>query len=128
VAQIDTLEAVIGGAGALTFAGFMLRKWFVSWLADKPTIANNAAIAEQFEVLTESIKANRAEIAALRLEVAALRSEVARMDATIHLQQRTITRMEMLIRQFLGLLDQSGIVVPQLMQDEIKDLLKGGVA
>lgn len=110
-------ETVTGGTLGLTFLVFVARKFFVQWVGEKPQIAGSEAVTAQYKGLQESIEANRSEIAALRVEM-------QRMDRLVHVQQRTITRMEMLIRQFSGLVQEKGIDVPQFMQSELDDLLK----
>lgn len=110
-------ETVLTAAGGATFIGVAIRKWMVQWVADRPKMAGDSAVAAQFQALQASIEANKRDTAELR-------GEVTRMDRTIHVQQRTITRMEMLLRQFTGLVESQGIAVPKHMQDEIDALLK----
>lgn len=110
-------ETALSSAAGATFLGIAARKWFVAWVADRPKIASDSAVAEQFKTLQASIEANKKETSELR-------GEVTRMDRTIHSQQRTITRMEMLLRQYSGLIQQHGVAVPKFMQDELDDLLK----
>jgi hypothetical protein len=76
--------------------------------------------------MQDAIEANRVEAAQARRETAELRLEFSRMDKTIHSQQRTITRMEMLLRQFSSLVQQHGIQVPIYMQGELADLIVPG--
>jgi hypothetical protein len=45
------------------------------------------------------------------------------MDKVIHAQQRTVTRMEMLLRQFSSLVQSHGIDVPIYMQAELEVLI-----
>jgi hypothetical protein len=45
------------------------------------------------------------------------------MDKVIHAQQRTVTRMEMLLRQFSSLVQSHGIDVPVYMQAELEVLI-----
>ena len=92
--------------------------------------ASESAIKSQFQNLRDAIEANRKEASdarteaqTARTETAELRHEFARMDRIIHVQQRTITRMELLIRQFSKLIQSNNIQVPKYMQDELEDLI-----
>ena len=46
------------------------------------------------------------------------------MDRKLHMQQRTMTRMEMLLRQFSGLVQEHGTPVPAYMQKELMELIE----
>ena len=102
--------ASLGGAAGL-------RKLYLDWMKQRPEVASAAAVEEQF-------KAFRAQLAAQQTEIRELRSEVTRMDKTIHNQQTKLTRTEMLVRQFVGLVKERGIEVPSFMQSELDDLFK----
>lgn len=111
------VETAIGGAGVLTFLAAMARAWFVKLMTERPQLASAAAVAEQFKALQE-------QLASQQTEIRELRAEVSRMDVTIHRQQTKLTRTEMLLRQFVGLVQQHGIAVPPYMQVEVDDLLR----
>ena len=66
----------------------------------------------------------RASIEASKLESAEFRAQLAIFDRKLHQQQRTITRMEMLLRQFSGLVRDHGIEVPPYMQKELDELIE----
>lgn len=106
----------IGGAG-LTVALVTLRKLYIDWMKGRPEVANAAAVEEQF-------KAFRSQMALQQAEIKELRSEVTRMDRTIHIQQTKLTRTEMLVRQFVGLVQERGVEVPAFMQAELEALFK----
>jgi hypothetical protein len=115
--QWDISEKALGGAGALGAAVFMLQKMITFWRREDTQQAGTLAATQQFKNLQESIKANRDEL----LE---LRASFNIMDKKIHVQQRTITRMEMLLRQFSGLVQEKGIDVPPHMQTELEALIE----
>tara|TARA_R110000868_G_scaffold99334_1_gene273437 strand:- start:4658 stop:5065 length:408 start_codon:yes stop_codon:yes gene_type:complete len=119
----DLIE--VGGAiaAAVIAAYLALQKYLVLRSKDTTIKTSESAITEQFKVLQEALEANRKEAAEARKETAELRLEFSRMDRTIHGQQRTITRMEVLLRQFAGLVQDSGIIVPKYMQDELQVLI-----
>lgn len=111
------VETALGGAGVLTFLGAMARNYYVRMMTERPTIASASAVAEQIKSLQE-------QLAQQHTEIRELRTEISRMDVTIHRQQTKLTRTEMLLRQFVGLVQQHGIPVPPYMQAEVDDLLK----
>lgn len=102
--------ASLGGAAGL-------RKLYLDWMKSRPEVASAAAVEEQF-------KAFRAQLSAQQTEIRELRNEVTRMDVVIHRQQTKLTRTEMLVRQFVGLVKERGVEVPPFMQQELDDLLK----
>lgn len=110
----NTIYALAGGS-VLGLAG--LRKLYLEWMKQRPEVAAADAIQKQIESLKETLETQRAEIKELR-------AEVGRMDVVIHRQQTKLTRTEMLVRQFVGLVKENGITVPGFMQDELDDLLK----
>lgn len=111
------LETALSAAGSTTFLGFLARRWYVGWINDRPQLASAAAVETQFKALREQLATQQQEIKELRVEV-------TRMDVIIHRQQTKLTRTEMLLRQFTGLVRQHGIQVPDYMQEEVDDLLK----
>lgn len=113
-------------AAAILALYFVVQKYLVTRAKDTTIKSGESAITEQFRVLQEALEANRKEAAEARKETAELRLEFSRMDRTIHGQQRTITRMEMLLRQFAGLVQESGIKIPPYMQEELHVLIVPG--
>lgn len=113
--EVDSQTA---GAGilALLLGSAGLRKLYLDWMKSRPEVASAAAVEAQFKALRE-------QIAAQQTEIRELRTEVTRMDVTIHRQQTKLTRTEMLLRQFVGLVQQHGTPVPAYMQAEVDDLL-----
>jgi small-conductance mechanosensitive channel len=114
------LGAILVSLGGLTVA---VQRYGVTRSKDKTIEAGELAATSQFKNMQDAIESNRVEAAEARKETAELRLEFSRMDKTIHSQQRTITRMEMLLRQFSGLVQQHGIQVPTYMQGELDDLI-----
>jgi hypothetical protein len=116
----DLIKAVLAlgtGLGALVYG---YQKFSVTRKKDETTVAEAGANTANFKSLYEAI--NR-----LSAEVVELRVEHQQMDRKLHRQQRTITRMEMLLRQFSGLVSQHGIEVPAYMQAELEALIEADV-
>jgi len=120
------------GAAIAAIAGvvFTYQRYIALRTKEMTVEASEHAIKSQFQNLRDAIDSNRVEAAdarreaqEARKETAELRHEFARMDRIIHVQQRTITRMELLIRQFSKLVQQNGIDVPAHMQEELEDLI-----
>lgn len=107
---------MVGTGLGVLFLAYVARKWFVTWVFDNTHLQSTSALASQFATLQASIDANK-------MEILELRTEQQRMDKVVHSQQRTITRMEMLLRQFSGLIQDNGITVPAHLQSELQDLL-----
>jgi len=113
----DIIKAVLAigtGLGAITFG---YQKYSVSRKKDQTEVASEKAKASQYELLHDAINSNKSELIELR-------AAFTMMDRKLHVQQRTITRMEMLLRQFSGLVSQNGIPVPQYMQEELEVLIE----
>ena len=117
------MDAYIQTGGAITAAILALylavQKYLVVHAKDSTTKAGEGATTAHFQSLHDAITT-------MREEHNLLRSEFAKMDVKLHKQQRTITRMEMLLRQFSGLVQQHGIGVPSYMESELKDLIVDG--
>lgn len=110
----------IGAAGAAVLGLVLVfQKYMVVRAKDGTTKAGEGATTAHFQSLHDAITT-------MREEHNLLRSEFQKMDAKLHKQQRTITRMEMLLRQFSGLVQQHGISVPAYMESELKDLIVDG--
>lgn len=121
---MDAITKHLGELAAGLLALYLVvQRYLVTRAKDTTIKAGESAITEQFRVLQEALEANRKEAAEARKETAELRLEFSRMDRTIHGQQRTITRMEMLLRQFAGLVQESGIKIPTYMQEELHVLI-----
>lgn len=105
------------GLGAIVFG---YQKFSVTRKKDGTEVASEGAKTAQYELLEASIKRNEERIRELTVEFGV-------MDKKLHRQQRTITRMEMLLRQFSGLVSQHGITVPAYMQGELDALIEADV-
>jgi hypothetical protein len=112
----DIVKAVLATAGGLTATFLGYQQWSVKKAKDDTTKAGEFANTEAFTSLQQMVEFHNKELMAVR-------TEMSRMDRTIHVQQRTITRMEMLIRQFSSLVREQGIEVPEFMQAELDDLM-----
>jgi Flp pilus assembly protein TadB len=113
----ELLEGVllfVGGMASLTLA---YQRYSVTRKKDATEVASESAKTAQYELLEASIKRNDERIRDLTVEFNA-------MDRKLHRQQRTITRMEMLLRQFSGLVSQNGMTVPAWMQAELDELIE----
>lgn len=120
--DITTAILALGtGLGAIVFG---YQKFAVANSKKDTAVANEIAQAAQYELLQEAIVANRIELKGMRSEVIELRAAFVIMDRKLHTQQRTITRMEMLLRQFSGLVSSQDMEVPNYMQSELEALLK----
>ena len=107
---------VTAGSGAIVVIGVTLRKFYLDWMKSKPEIASAGAITEQFKAL-------QASIAQQQEQLMLVKGEMHRMDLVIHRQQTKITRTEMLLRQFVGLIREKNILIPDYMATELDDLL-----
>lgn len=113
--EIDA-QTVGAGVVATLLGSAGLRKLYLDWMKSRPEVASAAAVETQFKALRDQIERQQQEIRELR-------SEVTRMDVTIHRQQTKLTRTEMLLRQFVGLVQQHGTPIPPYMQAEVDALL-----
>ena len=109
------------GLGTIGGAGFVMLLFKVLTFVRKEqeTQAGVGATTAQFKALQDQINQCNADNTLLRAEFNA-------MDRKLHTQQRTITRMEMLLRQFSTLVQEHGTPVPTHMQTELADLIKSG--
>lgn len=114
---IKAIAALGAGLGAIVYG---YQKYSVSRKKDQTTVASEEAQIAQFKLLQDSINSNKSELVELR-------AAFQIMDRKLHVQQRTITRMEMLLRQFSGLVSQNGIAVPGYMQVELEELIEADV-
>ena len=108
--------AVTGGTALVVTLAWYGRQFYMNWMKGRPEIAASGAMDAQFKVLREQIEALQRDNTELRLAF-------HQMDAKLHRQQTKLTRTEMLVRQFVGLVKEHGIPVPQFMQEELDDLL-----
>ena len=116
----DLIKAalVLGtGLGAIVYG---YQKFSVTRKKDATSVASEEAQTAQYKLLEDSIISNRQELVELR-------AAFQQMDRKLHVQQRTITRMEMLLRQFSGLVSQNGIAVPKDRQDELEALIESDI-
>lgn len=111
---IKAIAALGAGLGALAFG---YQKYAVAQSKKDVLVASDDAQISQIKSMQDAIEANRKDMVAIRMQQ-------ERMSAQIHNQQTKLTRMEMLLRQFSGLVREHGIEVPKFMQDELDDLIK----
>lgn len=113
----DFIKAILAlgtGLGALAFG---YQRYSVNNSKKELIVAGDEAQISQFKAMQDAIEANRKDMVIIRMQQ-------ERMSAQIHKQQTKLTRMEMLLRQFSGLVREHGIEVPKFMQDELDDLIK----
>jgi hypothetical protein len=116
VSDYDLIEKAfigLGGGGAAVLGLFKLMSVIKKEQAGQ---AGDGAIAEQFKALKEQINQ-------CNMDNHVLRQQFTAMDAKVHKQQRTITRMEMLLRQFSTLMQDNLVPVPKHMTDELASLI-----
>lgn len=115
--EIGLNAETVAGGGALGVLGLAtLRKLYLDWMKSRPEVASAAAVESQFKALREQIERLQADNKTLHLAF-------NEMDVKLHRQQTKLTRTEMLLRQFVGLVQQHGTPVPAFMQKEVDDLL-----
>jgi chromosome segregation ATPase len=124
---IKIVGALVAALAGLTFA---YQRYNNLMVKEATVEAREGAVKSQFQNLQDAIEANRKdsadarkEAAEARKETAELRHEFARIEKIMHGQQRTIVRMELLLRQFSKLVQELGIKVPNHMQTELDDLM-----
>ena len=116
----DIIKAVLALGTGLGTIVYGWQKYQVSKKKDDTVVANEQAQTAQYKLLADSIQSNKTELIELRAAFLII-------DRKLHVQQRTITRMEMLLRQYAGLISQHGITVPKYMQDELEELIESDV-
>jgi len=109
-------KQVAGGAGVLAMITIAIAKGISFLRAEQSAQNGSAANAEGFKTL-------RLQIEALQADNVLLRKEFHLMDTKLHRQQTKLTRTEMLVRQFMGLVKEHGVTVPSYMQEELDDIL-----
>lgn len=115
--EFDATDKVIGGAGLTGLAVYLIQKLMTFWKTETSAQAGASATAEQFKALQAAIASNREEITVLR-------NLLQTMETQVHRQQTRLTRTEMLLRQFSGLVKERGILVPDFMQFELEALIE----
>ena len=118
--EMDGLGKAFGGGGAAALIVWGLSKMITSWKSDAAVQAGSSATTSQFKALQEQIEA-------CQRDAIEFRAQFTIMDKKIHVQQRTITRMEMLLRQFSGLVQEKGIDVPGHMSVELGALIDSDI-
>lgn len=113
----DISEQVLGGTGILAGLAYSVQKMMTFWKNESNNQASAAATTANYESL-------RKQIEALQVDNTLLRQEFNNMDLKLHRQQTKLTRTEMLVRQFVGLMRQHGMPIPDFMQAELNDLIK----
>lgn len=116
----DLIKAILAlgtGIGAIAFG---YQRYAVNQSKKNVSIAgDDAQIAQMLSI--------KAYIDSAKIEAAEFRAQLAIFDRKLHHQQRTITRMEMLLRQFSSLVRDHGITVPPHMQKELDELIEADV-
>jgi hypothetical protein len=115
--QWDISEQVLGGTGVLAGAAYFVQKMMTFWKNEANNQASAAATTANYESL-------RKQIEAVQVDNSLLRHAFNEMDIKLHRQQTKLTRTEMLVRQFVGLMRQHGTPIPEFMQAELNDLIK----
>jgi len=110
-------EKVFGGAVGLGAVALLFQKAISFFRTEQAAQSVSTAQKTSFDTL-------RSQIEALQADNALLHQQFHIMDAKLHRQQTKLTRTEMLVRQFMGLVKEHGITVPGYMQDELGDLLE----
>lgn len=116
MSELDLLEKAVLGTGGAAGVVLLLFKLISFIKKEQVGQAGDSAAVTQFKALQE-------QIAQCQRDNTELRAQFNIMDKKLHTQQRTITRMEMLLRQFSGLVQEHGIPVPAYMQSELEDLI-----
>lgn len=120
----DIVKAITLFGGGLGAAAFGYHKFRKDNASTSTSVAQESANAQQFKALQDAITASQVFSQTLQREIIELRAVVQVMDRKVHMQQRTMTRMEMLLRQFSGLVQENGVTVPPHMQKELEDLIE----
>lgn len=116
----DLIKAILAFGTGLGAAAFGYQRYAINQSKKDVLIASDdASIAQMLSI--------RASIEACKIESAEFRAQLAIFDRKLHQQQRTITRMEMLLRQFSGLVREHGIDVPGYMQKELEELIESDI-
>ena len=111
---IAAILALGTGLGAIAFG---YQKFAVTQSKKDVAVASGDTSIAHMLSIKESIEA-------FKRDASEFRAQLAIFDRKLHQQQRTITRMEMLLRQFSGLVRQHGIEVPGYMQTELEALIE----
>jgi hypothetical protein len=115
--NLSVLEKVAAGTGTLGLIAVAGMKAISFFRAEKAGQTSSAATAEQFEAFRQSIKA-------MSVEMELLRGEFHKMDRKVHMQQRTITKLEMAVHKLMDLLTLHDISIPAPLREEIEELIK----
>jgi|TARA_R110000868_G_scaffold25246_2_gene98510 hypothetical protein len=113
----DTSAQVLAGTLSTPLIVFVIQKVITFWKNESSTQAGVDATVKQFKSLQDAIDATNKALSETRAEVAV-------MDKITHRQQRTITRMEMLLRQLVGFIHDHQFPIPPHIQKEYADLLR----
>lgn len=113
----DISEKVLGGAGVTGMALIALQKAITFFRGEQAVQNNASATAAQFKALQESITATNKELAEVR-------ASFHIMDRKVHIQQRVITKLEMVVLRMLALIEDNSISIPAPLQADIDILTK----
>lgn len=118
--EFDVPIKIAGGTVSLGVIVYVLQRLMTMIKADRPGQAMSDAMAAQIKSLQDQIAINDTRTTELM-------AQFGIMDRKLHVQQRTITRLEMLVRQYAGLVMEKGITVPDFMQRELDALIDADV-
>lgn len=120
----DFPEKLIGGTGAGAGAIYLFMKLMTFWKNESNNQASASATTAQFDTLRTQIKAQDERITANDAKTSLMLVELQRQDGVIHRQATKLTRIEMLARQLIGLIQDNSVSVPVHIQKELDDLIK----
>lgn len=115
--NFDIADKAVFGSGALGILVFFGMKLISVLKREQVDQGASSAATVQIDLLKESLKS-------MSNDLTELRSEFHKMDRKVHIQQRTITRLEVALRKLTGLLQEHNISIPMPLVEEIDDLLK----
>ena len=116
----DLIKAILALGTGLGAIAFGYQRYAVNQSKKGVLVASDDAQISQMLSIKAYIEAAKAESAEFR-------AQLALFERRLHPQQRTITRMEMLLRQFSGLVREHGIQIPPYMQKELDELIEADV-
>lgn len=116
MSELDLGQQLGLGAAGIAGAVMLIFKVLSVVRKEQETQAGSAANKAQFESLQSQIRACQSDNTLLR-------EQFNLMDVKLHRQQTKLTRTEMLLRQFCGLVRDHGIPIPKHMLDELADLI-----
>ena len=113
----DISEQVFGAGSAGVMVVVVLQKAITFFRGEQVVQNNAAATSAQFKALQDSITATNKELAEVR-------ASFHIMDRKVHVQQRVITKLEMVVLRMLALIEDNSISIPAPLQEDIDLLTK----